>query len=140
MMGNWAYNDKYTTLMDKFKRRRHSVCDWVKNNRHKWDHFTYTGANNTRCLNETNYRIDGNGRYSPGIPCSGHGACYEDKTRDFTRTPYADPTKQGGSNIAGEAGEEEEAVDPKLIAAHEAAGGPVKCSFHKQVCPTAHRI
>jgi hypothetical protein len=133
MMGNWAYNDKYTTLMDKFKRRRHSVCDWVKNNRHKWDHFTYTGANGTRCLNETNYRIDGNGRYSPGIPCSGHGTCYEDKTRDFTRTPYADPTKQGGSNVAGEAGEEEEA-DPKLIAAHEAALDSVRGPFYAGVC------
>jgi hypothetical protein len=138
MMGNWAYNDDYTTLSDKFKRKRHAVCDWVKNNRNKWDHFLNTGANVTRCLGELNYRIDDNGRYIAGTPCSGHGVCIEDKKRDFTRVPYVDPkvAAAAANPVPGsqELDSEPEPIDPKIIAAHEAAQDSVRGPFYAGVC------
>ena len=62
MMGSWSYDDDYTTFLDRNKRRRHAVCDWVRRNRDRWDKYLNTGTNVTRCLGEMNYRIDGNGK------------------------------------------------------------------------------
>ncbi len=62
MMGSWSYDDDYTTFLDRNKRRRHAVCDWVRRNRDRWDKYLNTGTNATRCLGEMNYRIDGNGK------------------------------------------------------------------------------
>ena len=134
MMGHWAYDNDYTSLVNRIKRRRHAVCDWVKNNRAKWEPYVNTGINTTRCLGEIDYRIDSNGRYIPGIPCSGHGVCIEDKSRDFTRVPYVDPDAAAAAKDNPDAVGDEVTVDNATLAAHEAMLDSTRGPFYAGVC------